>query len=92
MGILGAMTYRARFLVVALALATLTSCTDAPAEREVGEVPQSEPSSTPTPPSSTETPGLLVEQVAGGPASAASAGDVGGAVLPQSTGGHRAGV
>jgi aldose sugar dehydrogenase len=66
MGILGAMTYRASLLVVALALATLTSCTDAPAEREVGEVPQSEPSSAPTPPSSTETPGLLVEQVAGG--------------------------
>lgn len=61
------MTNRASFLVVALALVTLTACTDAPADREVGEVPpQSEPSSTPTPPSSTETPGLLVEQVAGG--------------------------
>jgi glucose/arabinose dehydrogenase len=60
------MSYRASFLVVTLALAALTACTDAPAEREVGEVPQSEPSSTPTPPSSKETPGLLVEQVAGG--------------------------
>lgn len=62
------MTYRAGFLVVALALVTLTACTNAPSERDVGEVPppQSKPSSTPTPPSSTETPGLLVEQVAGG--------------------------
>ncbi|HEY7598070.1 MAG TPA: PQQ-dependent sugar dehydrogenase [Actinophytocola sp.] len=63
------MTNRASFLVVALALATLTACTDAPAQRDVGEVPpqkQTEASSTPTPPSSSETPGLLVEQVAGG--------------------------
>ena len=60
------MTYRASFLVAVLALATLTACTDAPADRDVGEVPESKPSSTPTPPSSTETPGLLVEQVAGG--------------------------
>ncbi len=60
------MTNRASFLVVALALVTLTACTDAPAERDVGEVPQSKPSSTPTPPSSNETPGLLIEQVAGG--------------------------
>ncbi|MGH3760974.1 PQQ-dependent sugar dehydrogenase [Actinophytocola sp.] len=60
------MAHRAGFLVLALTMAALTACTDAPAERDVGEVPQSEPSSTPTPPSSTETPGLLVEQVAGG--------------------------
>jgi len=60
------MTNRASFLVVALALVTLTACTDAPANRDVGEVPQSEPSATPTPPSSNETPGLQIEQVAGG--------------------------
>jgi aldose sugar dehydrogenase len=58
------MTNRASFLVVALALAALTACTDAPADRDVGEVPQ--PSARPTPPSSNETPGLLIEQVAGG--------------------------
>lgn len=62
------MTNRAGFLVVALALVTLSACTDAPAQRDVGEVPppRSKPSATPTPPSSTETPGLLIEQVAGG--------------------------
>lgn len=62
------MTNRASLLVVALALVTLSACTDAPAQRDVGEVPppRSEPSATPTPPSSTETPGLLIEQVAGG--------------------------
>lgn len=60
------MPNRASFLLLALALATLTACTDAPAERDVGQVPQSEPSSTPTPPSSTETPQLRVDQVAGG--------------------------
>jgi glucose/arabinose dehydrogenase len=61
------MPNRAGFLVVALAMAALTACTDTPADREVGEVPpQSESSSTPTPPSSNETPELLVEQVAGG--------------------------
>jgi aldose sugar dehydrogenase len=60
------MPKRASFVVLAIAFAALTACTDTPADREVGEVPQSEPSSTPTPPSSTETPGLLIEQVAGG--------------------------
>ncbi|MPZ86155.1 MAG: PQQ-dependent sugar dehydrogenase [Actinophytocola sp.] len=65
------MAKRASYLVVALTvvggLAALTACTDAPADREVGEVPsQTEPSRTPTPPSSTETPKLRVEQVAGG--------------------------
>jgi glucose/arabinose dehydrogenase len=60
------MPKRASFVVLALAFAALTACTDTPADREVGEVPQSEPSSTPTPPSSNETPGLLIEQVAGG--------------------------
>lgn len=60
------MPNRASFLVVALALVTLTACTDEPAQRDVGEVPQSKASSTPTPPSSTETPALRIEQVAGG--------------------------
>jgi glucose/arabinose dehydrogenase len=53
-------------LVVAAALATLTACTDSPAEREgTGQVPRSG-SSEPTTPSSTETPQLKVETVAGG--------------------------
>jgi glucose/arabinose dehydrogenase len=60
------MPKRASFLVLAVAFAALTACTDTPADREVGEVPQSEPSATPTPPSSNETPGLRIEQVAGG--------------------------
>lgn len=59
------MRTRTSFLVVAAALATLTACTDAPSERDVGQVPQSG-TSTPTTPSSAETPQLKVETVAGG--------------------------
>ncbi|HEY0450774.1 PQQ-dependent sugar dehydrogenase [Actinophytocola sp.] len=57
------MAKRAGFLVVALVLAGLTACTDAPADREVGQVPTR---SSATPPSSGDTPKLRVEQVAGG--------------------------
>jgi aldose sugar dehydrogenase len=60
------MTNRASLLVALLAVATLGACTDAPAARDVGEVPQSAASAAPTPPSSNETPGLKIEQVAGG--------------------------
>ncbi|HWM05595.1 MAG TPA: PQQ-dependent sugar dehydrogenase [Actinophytocola sp.] len=60
------MPNRAVFVVAAVALAALTACTDAPTDRDVGQVPQREPSATPTPPSSTETPKLRVDQVAGG--------------------------
>jgi glucose/arabinose dehydrogenase len=59
------MRNRTSFLVVAAALATLTACTDAPSERDVGQVPRSG-TSAPTTPSSTETPRLKVETVAGG--------------------------
>lgn len=60
------MRTRTSLLVVAAALATLTACTDSPAEREgTGQVPQSG-TSEPTTPSSTETPQLKVETVAGG--------------------------
>jgi glucose/arabinose dehydrogenase len=53
-------------LVVAAALATLTACTDSPAERDgTGQVPRSG-TSEPTTPSSTETPQLKVETVASG--------------------------
>src|SRR6202008_2295105 len=67
-GILDPMTFRASFLVLAVTMAALTACTDAPADREVGEVPppQDEQSATPTPPSSTETPALQIEQGGGG--------------------------
>jgi aldose sugar dehydrogenase len=46
-------------------LATLTACTDSPAEREVGQVPGTG-TSEPTAPSTAETPQLKVETVAGG--------------------------
>jgi glucose/arabinose dehydrogenase len=59
------MRTRTSFVVIAAALATLTACTDTPAEREVGEVPGTG-TSEPTTPSSTETPQLKVETVAGG--------------------------
>jgi glucose/arabinose dehydrogenase len=60
------MRTRTSLLVVAATLAALTACTDSPAEREgTGQVPQSG-SSEPTTPSSTETPQLKVETVAGG--------------------------
>ena len=63
------MRTRTSLLVVASALAVLTACTDTPAERDgTGQVPRSGPSgsSAPTTPSSTETPRLKVETVAGG--------------------------
>lgn len=59
------MRTRTNFVVIAAALATLTACTDTPAEREVGEVPGTG-TSEPTTPSSTETPQLKVETVASG--------------------------
>lgn len=60
------MRTRTSLLVVAATLATLTACTGSPAEREgAGQVPQSG-TSEPTTPSSTETPQLKVETVAGG--------------------------
>jgi glucose/arabinose dehydrogenase len=59
------MRTRTSFAVAAALLATLTACTDTPAEREVGQVPGSG-TSEPTTPSSTETPQLKVETVAGG--------------------------
>jgi glucose/arabinose dehydrogenase len=59
------MRTRTSFVVIAAALATLTACTDTPSEREVGQVPGSG-TSEPTTPSSTETPQLKVETVAGG--------------------------
>jgi glucose/arabinose dehydrogenase len=60
------MRTRTSLLVVAATLASLTACTDSPAEREgTGQVPQSG-TSEPTTPSSTETPQLKVETVAGG--------------------------
>lgn len=60
------MRTRTSLLACATALATLTACTDSPAERDgTGQVPQSG-TSEPTTPSSTETPQLKVETVAGG--------------------------
>jgi glucose/arabinose dehydrogenase len=59
------MRTRTSFAVVAAALATLTACTDTPAEREVGQVPGTG-TSAPTAPSTAETPQLKVETVAGG--------------------------
>jgi glucose/arabinose dehydrogenase len=60
------MPNRASFLVVALAALSLAACTDSPSAGGVGEVPRSGPNDTPTRPSSTATPQLRVEQVAGG--------------------------
>jgi glucose/arabinose dehydrogenase len=51
--------------VIVATLATLTACTDSPAERDTGQVPGSG-TSEPTAPSSAETPQLKVETVAGG--------------------------
>ncbi len=51
--------------MIAAALATLTACTDSPAERRVGQVPRSG-TTEPTTPSSTASPRLKVETVAGG--------------------------
>ena len=51
--------------VVATLLAMLTACTDSPAQRDVGQVPATG-TSEPTTPSSTETPQLKIETVAGG--------------------------
>lgn len=59
------MRTRTSFVVIATMLATLTACTDSPAEREVGQVPGTG-TSEPTAPSSAETPQLKVETVAGG--------------------------
>lgn len=59
------MRTRTSFAVAAALLATLTACTDTPAEREVGQVPGSG-TSEPTAPSTAETPQLKVETVAGG--------------------------
>jgi glucose/arabinose dehydrogenase len=56
------MRTRTSFVVAAVALLSLTACTDSPAERDVGEVPGSGSNT----PSSTETPQLKVETVAGG--------------------------
>jgi glucose/arabinose dehydrogenase len=58
------MRTRANFAVAALLFLSITACTDAPADREVGQVPQS--GSEPAPPSNATTPKLKVEQVAGG--------------------------
>ncbi len=60
------MSNRASFLVVALTAMTLAACTDSPSGGGVGEVPRSGSTEAPTTPSSTETPKLKVEQVAGG--------------------------
>ena len=62
------MANRASFLVVALVTVTLTAAFTACSDPSVGEVPsQTEPTVEPTPPSSsTETPGLRVEEVARG--------------------------
>jgi len=59
------MRTRANFAVAALLLLALTACTDAPADREVGQVPQSG-STEPAAPSNGQTPKLKVEQVVGG--------------------------
>jgi aldose sugar dehydrogenase len=59
------MRTRTSFVVIAAALATLTACTDSPAESDVGQVPGSG-TSEPTSPSSAAAPQLKVETVAGG--------------------------
>jgi glucose/arabinose dehydrogenase len=59
------MRTRTSFVVIAAAVATLTACTDSPAQRDVGQVPGTG-TSEPTPPSSVQTPQLKVETVAGG--------------------------
>lgn len=60
------MPTRTSFAAVTVAMAAvLTACSSTPAEREVGQVPGSG-TSEPTTPSSTETPQLKVETVAGG--------------------------
>jgi glucose/arabinose dehydrogenase len=59
------MRTRTSFAVAATLFATLTACTDSPAQRDVGQVPDTG-TSEPTTPSSTETPQLKVETVAGG--------------------------
>jgi aldose sugar dehydrogenase len=59
------MRTRTSFAVAATVLATLTACTDSPAEREVGQVPGTG-TSEPAAPSSTATPKLKVETVASG--------------------------
>jgi aldose sugar dehydrogenase len=59
------MRTRTSFAVVAACLAALTACTDAPADREVGQVPGAG-TSAPAPPSTAKTPQLKVETVAGG--------------------------
>ena len=59
------MRTRTSFVVIAATLAMLTACTDSPARRATGEVPGSG-TSEPTTPSSTKTPQLKVETIAGG--------------------------
>ena len=60
------MRTRTSFVAIAAALASLTACTDSPAQSAgTGQVPRGG-SSAPTEPSSTETPRLKVETVAGG--------------------------
>lgn len=60
------MPTRTSFAAITVAVAAvLTACSSTPAEREVGQVPGSG-TSEPTTPSSTETPQLKVETVAGG--------------------------
>jgi len=59
------MRTRANLAVAALMFAVLTACTDAPADREVGQVPRSG-ATEPAAPSNGESPKLKVEQVAGG--------------------------
>jgi glucose/arabinose dehydrogenase len=59
------MRTRTSFAVTFAALATLTACTDSPAQRDVGQVPGTG-TSEPTAPSNTTTPQLKIETVAGG--------------------------
>jgi glucose/arabinose dehydrogenase len=59
------MRTRTSFAAVLAALATLTACTESPAQRDVGQVPGTG-TSEPTAPSSTKTPQLKIETVAGG--------------------------
>src|SRR6476469_2181951 len=59
------MRTRTSFAAVVAALATLTACTESPAQRDVGQVPGTG-TSEPTAPSSTKTPQLKIETVAGG--------------------------
>lgn len=51
--------------IAAAVFVTLTACTDSPARRDVGQVPDTG-TSEPTTPSSTETPRLKIETVTGG--------------------------